>query len=135
VYIALADIQKVLEERVLIGLTAAQGESVVNQEKVDATILRACSKIDNILSVGHDVPLAAAPQIVKDACVDITIYLLHHKPNDHRRSLYEDALGDMRLYSRNAPGTSSTKAAASLPTSTTVGAEEHVFTDTSMETW
>lgn len=80
-YATQADLEKLLPENILLGLTDDNNLGVVAVDKVDAALETASITIDGYLASRYPLPFAETPLVLTKLCVDLAGHLLHLRRN------------------------------------------------------
>lgn len=105
-YAVQADIEAIYSQDALY-IADRDGDGVVDADAVARALTTASGEIDSYIGVRYTLPLEAAPELLKQFCVDIAIYRLALSRDvlseEHRRR-YEDTI---RHLDKIAKGTAS----------------------------
>lgn len=94
-YATQADIMAVYGEDALVIVADRAGDGEIDAAAVNQALAAATSLIDAHVGVRYMTPLATVPDLVRDLCIDITLYKLATEGNgltEEKRTRYEDAL-------------------------------------------
>lgn len=104
-YCTVGDILYQVDEKELIQLTDDEDLGSINESVVLRAILDASSLIDSYCAGRYRIPFLPVPEIVRQLCVDITVYHLYSRRGDavpeNRKARFDNAL---KLLDRIAKG-------------------------------
>lgn len=80
-YATQTDLEELLPEKVLIGLTDDENLGVVHSGRVEAALEKASVTINRYLGKRYSLPFTEVPEPLTGLCVDLAGYLLHLRRN------------------------------------------------------
>ncbi|MGL4674186.1 MAG: gp436 family protein [Wohlfahrtiimonas sp.] len=78
-YITIQSLEAALTPQILIELTNEQYADSINEEVANRAIRSSCELIDGYLRARYPVPLSAAPTMIHDIAVDLTLHALYKR--------------------------------------------------------
>lgn len=101
-YATQLDITTIYSENALF-VADRDGDGVVDADAVTRALDMASSEIDSFLGIRYDVPLPAAPEVIKQIAVDFALYRLALSADvlsDEHRRRYEDGLAHLKRFGK-----------------------------------
>lgn len=99
-YAALSDVQKLVDDDVLVQLTDDAGAGTVDAALVAEHLDLASVEIDGYLGSRYSLPLSSAPAILTNFCVDIAVFNMYSRrqgPPEYWQKRYDNAVAFLKM--------------------------------------
>lgn len=131
-YATLTDLQKAVDNKVLIDLTDDADLGSIDADIVDNALAAADVEIDFYLGEHYVLPLSTVPPIVTELAVDLAVFKLYARregPPDHWQKRYDLAIRRLERIRDGVPGLGATKLQASGGKGASSSGAEPVFSE------